>query len=203
MLNKKHLILDAMGVVFVNEDDIEELLIPFLKERYYFNVDKLRELYYTQVSVGKISSHEFFGQLGIPDIERAYLNACLRIDTDFLKVARELGNRYTLSMVSNDVSEWSSYLRNKFNLGAIFSDFVISGDVGLRKPDIRIYDVFLERMNARADECIFIDNSLKNLEPASDLGMTTIYFRRSKSNYDFNPDFIVSNFIELRDLLLK
>ena len=57
----RNLVLDAMGVVFINEDDVEELLIPFLGRRFdSFNVETLRDFYYNHVSLGKISSKAFF-----------------------------------------------------------------------------------------------------------------------------------------------
>ena len=86
---KKYLVLDSMGVVFINEDDVEELFIPFLKKRFKnLNVEKLRSLYYNLVSLGKISSKEFFKRLYLPNIEREYLDKCLRIDPDFKVVGR-------------------------------------------------------------------------------------------------------------------
>lgn len=198
------LILDAMGVVFINEDDIEELLIPFLRKRFsYLDVEKLRDLYYNQVSLGKISSKEFFKTLNIPNIEEEYLDECLQIDPTFISVAEVLSGQYVLSMFSNDVSEWSLYLRRKFQLNKFFSKYIVSGDFGLRKPDPKFYVKLLEEIDARGEQCIFVDNSLKNLEPASKLGITTIHFKRSESDCKYKPDFMVRNFVELKELLLS
>jgi putative hydrolase of the HAD superfamily len=207
-MKKKSLVLDAMGVVFVKEDEtriggnVDELLIPFLRRRYdYLDVAKLKGLYYDQVSLGRISSKEFFRLLGLPDVAFVYLDECLKIDSDFLAVGRDLCEKYVLVMFSNDVSEWSLYLRRKFKLDTFFSKYIISGDVGLRKPNPRIYQVLLEQLEVSAKECVFVDNSLKNLEPASKLGMTTVYFKRSEFNYQYKPDFVLKDFFELKRLL--
>ena len=200
---KRFLVLDAMGVVFINEDDVEELLIPFLKKRYsHLDVEKLRDLYYTQVSLGKISSKEFFRALNIPDAGNEYLDECLSIDPDFLNVAEDLRAGYVLVMFSNDVSEWSFYLRRKYRLDRFFSKYIISGDVELRKPNLRIYQRLLNELDAKGERCMLVDNSLRNLEPALKLGISTIHFERSKSNYGFKPHFRVKDFLELRELLL-
>lgn len=204
VIRKRYLALDAMGVVFINEDDIEELLIPFLKKRYdYLDVEKLRHLYYDQLSLGKISSKEFFTILNIPNIEKEYLDTCLILDPDFLSVAKDLCEKYVLTMFSNDVSEWSLYLRRKYELDKYFSKYVISGDVGIRKPDLKIYQRLLEELDIQGKKCIFVDNSPKNLEPASKMDITTVHFKRSESDYRYKPDFVVKDFFELKELLLK
>ena len=193
-----------MGVVFINEDDVEELLIPFLKKRYNsLNVEKLRDLYYEQLSLGRISSKKFFRILNIPNIEKEYLDKCLTLDPDFLDVAKDLREKYVLAMFSNDVSEWSLYLRRKYELDKYFSKYIISGDVGIRKPDPKIYQRLLEELDIQGKQCILVDNSTKNLEPASKMGITTVHFKRSKSNYRYKPDFVIKNFFELKELLLK
>jgi putative hydrolase of the HAD superfamily len=203
MKAKKWLVLDAMGVVFVNEDDVEELLIPFLKKKVCnLDVKKLKDYYYNHASLGKISSKEFFKQLNVPDVEKEYLDECLQIDPDFLSVAGELKENYVLALFSNDVSEWSKYLRQKYDLVRFFSKYVISGDVGLKKPAPRFYKKLLEEIGANGEQCIFVDDSLRNLEPALKYGITTVHFQRSKPNFKYGPDYIVKDFFELRDLLL-
>lgn len=199
---KKVLTLDAMGVVFIEEDDVEELLIPFLRKRFdYLDVEKLRDLYYNQASLGKMSSKEFFRALNIPDVGEEYLDKCLKIDPDFLRVAVNLREKYVLVMFSNDVSEWSSYLRRKHGLDRLFSGYMISGDLGLRKPDPDVYLRLLKELEAKGEQCVLVDNSLRNLEPASRLGITTIHFERSKSDSTYKPDYLVRDFFELERLL--
>ena len=198
------MILDAWGVIFVHEDDVEELLIPFLRERFpQLDTDLLRDLYYNQVSLGKISSEQFFTKLGLPNVTNAYLNESVQIDPDFYRIVKDLKDKYMLAMCSNDVSEWSQFLRDKFKLDAYFSHFCISGDVGVRKPDPNIYKTLLEELQISSDQCIFVDNSLRNLESATQIGMTTIHFKRSLSHYTYTPDFTVQNFIELKNILFN
>ena len=81
----RRLVLDAMGVVFIHEDDVEELLIPFLQRRFeYLDVERLRDLYYHQVSLGKISSNEFFSILNVPDLAEEYLDECFEQQNEIL-----------------------------------------------------------------------------------------------------------------------
>lgn len=203
MLREKYLLLDAMGVIFLNEDDIEELFIPYVIKRFPdIDIDKLNELYYEKLSTGIISSSEFFRLLGIPNIEHKYLDMCLKLDPEFKKVIYSLSKKYELSMLSNDVSEWSLFLRNKFGLNQYFENYIISGDVNLRKPDIMIFEKTLEILDTNGDSCIFVDNSLENLEMSNKVGMITIHFKRSESNCHYIPDYTVKTFLELKKLII-
>jgi len=199
----QHLILDAMGVVFVNEDDLEELLIPYLSKRFDFDKNLLRDLYFNELSLGKISSDEFFSRLQIPNVEEEYLSTSIRIDDEFLSVAERLTERFEISMLSNYVSEWSLFLKEMHNLERYFKNFIVSGDVGCRKPDKEMYEITLDILHAKADDCILVDNFLKNLKPASEIGFKTIFFQRSEQKTDYTPDFTVKSFKVLTEILLQ
>ncbi len=54
---------------------------------------------------------------------------------------------------------------------------IVSCDVGVRKPNPKIYKVVLKKLNLSAKECVFIDNQIWNLKPAEKLGMKTILFK--------------------------
>ncbi|MCV0425584.1 MAG: HAD family phosphatase [Roseibium sp.] len=58
-----------------------------------------------------------------------------------------------------------------------FRDIVVSAEEKLIKPDSRIYEVLLQRNGLEAETCLFIDDSLKNVEAARDLGMTAHHFK--------------------------
>jgi 2-haloacid dehalogenase len=57
-----------------------------------------------------------------------------------------------------------------------FRDIVVSGDEKLIKPDPAIYEVLLSRHGLNASECLFIDDSLKNVRGAEAVGMKAHHF---------------------------
>ena len=57
----------------------------------------------------------------------------------------------------------------------LFDGVVISGEVGIRKPDPRIYAMGAEAIDLRPDQCVFVDDLPGNLKPARELGMATIH----------------------------
>jgi putative hydrolase of the HAD superfamily len=192
-------VFDAMGVTFVEGDDVSNLLIPFVaRECGCTNGDAIRQLY-LPASLGQISSQEFWTRIRCtyPASEREYLNTQLTLDPDFVAVAERLKKRYVLAMLSNDVSEWSAYLRRRFALDRLFSSVVISGDHGFRKPDRRLYHVLLRSLSVAPHQCVFVDDQPRNLETAAQLGMHTVCRLRN----DRNPPTYERAIESLSDLL--
>lgn len=62
----------------------------------------------------------------------------------------------------------------------LFRPIIISCDVGLRKPNPKIYKLTLKKLKIPAKQTIFIDNQQWNMTPAKKLGMKTILFKDNK-----------------------
>jgi putative hydrolase of the HAD superfamily len=78
--------------------------------------------------------------------------------------------------LSHDVSEWARTLRERFDLHRFIDGFVISGDVGARKPDAAIFEHLLARMGVKADNVVLVDDRPRNLDAAAAFGFQTILF---------------------------
>jgi epoxide hydrolase-like predicted phosphatase len=63
----------------------------------------------------------------------------------------------------------------------IFDETVISGDVGLHKPQPEIYVLACERLSVEPADCVFVDDLRENVEGAEAVGMTAILHRDSKA----------------------
>ncbi len=199
------IIFDMMGIIFEVSDDVKNLLVPFIQRRdRSVSSEKINELY-RKASLGEISSHDFWSQLGFeseyPDIEKDYLDRCWRLDPEFMNMARFLKESYSLAVLSNDVKEWSSCLRSKFGLDELFKVVVISGEVGYRKPDREIYTILLDRIHDSPSSCLLIDDRSKNLRTASQLGMKTIKFLREERVDDLSVNFEITSFSQLPEIV--
>ena len=64
---------------------------------------------------------------------------------------------------------------------AAFSGLVLSGDVGINKPDPRIYAILCERHALEPAACVFIDDSQRNVQAARDHGMAAVHFTDAAS----------------------
>jgi putative hydrolase of the HAD superfamily len=68
----------------------------------------------------------------------------------------------------------NSWRRSDYDMDDAFDAIVLSQQLGIRKPDRRIYETALERAELPASRCVFVDDLGANLKPARALGMTTI-----------------------------
>ena len=83
---------------------------------------------------------------------------------------------YPLYGLSNWAQEKFDLIRPKYDFFECFDDILISSTVNLVKPDPRIFEIFLARIDRRAEECLYIDDSAVNAATAERLGFTTIRF---------------------------
>jgi len=83
---------------------------------------------------------------------------------------------YRLYGLTNWSAEKFSIVRRKYNIFDLFEDIVVSGEVKLIKPDPAIFHLLLNKINLRPEECLMIDDSLKNIEVARKMGFLTHHF---------------------------
>jgi putative hydrolase of the HAD superfamily len=91
---------------------------------------------------------------------------------DGVRTARRAGVR--TAMLSNS---WGQDRYDTAQLGELFDTLVISGEVGVRKPDPAIYELAAERLGLEPEACVFVDDLPGNLKPALALGMATVLHR--------------------------
>jgi HAD superfamily hydrolase (TIGR01509 family) len=78
--------------------------------------------------------------------------------------------------LSNFAHETFALAERKHDFLSEFDDRIISGHVGLVKPDAGIYEILFKRAGRRAGELLFIDDSPANVHASEALGMPAIHF---------------------------
>ncbi len=95
-----------------------------------------------------------------------------------IELMRELKTSgYRMAMLTNNVREWEPLWRSMLPVDEIFEIVVDSGFVGARKPEARIYELTLERIEMSAEACLFVDDVAHNCEGAQRAGMSAVHFR--------------------------
>lgn len=189
MSNITTIIFDMYGVIL---EESKGNFIPYTYNHFdeseyeritrLFRVEKL----FTKAGSGEIDSDTFLSMLGFTDTEyhmRDYIENHLTLDAGFIPFAERFAGQYDFVLLSNDVSEWSAYITKFHGLDKYFSHKIVSGDVKCRKPDRKIYELTLERIGKKPEECLFIDNTAQNLLVAQELGIVPIMFDRDKEEY--------------------
>jgi len=116
-------------------------------------------------------------------------------------VLKQLRRKYKLGLISNFAySSCVTTTLERFDLAKFFDAILISGDVGWRKPNPRIFQKALESLGIGASETVFIgDSVLFDVEGPKKMGMKTVLMRKSSTEgkKTGNPDAMISGLDEL------
>lgn len=95
---------------------------------------------------------------------------------NMLNLLEKLKQNYRLAALTTVGREALDFKREKWKLDNYFEVIVSSGYSGLIKPDIRIYELVVKKLDVDPNQCLFIDDKEINLPPANKIGMRTILF---------------------------
>jgi 2-haloacid dehalogenase len=93
---------------------------------------------------------------------------------DILAQLKEAG--WPLYGLTNWSHEKFPIALERFDFFTLFNGIVVSGAERLTKPNPKIYETLLERYGLTPQTCVFIDDSLPNVEAAKRLGMHALRF---------------------------
>jgi epoxide hydrolase-like predicted phosphatase len=140
----------------------------------------LRELERGEIDEDAFSVR-FGPMLGVADHEGLVdrLFAGMRPDEPMLEaVRRARAEGVRTGLISNS---WGSGRYDRDALPELFDAVVISGEVGLHKPEPEIFRLAAERVGVPADRCVFVDDLKENCAGAEALGMTAVLHRGADS----------------------
>jgi HAD superfamily hydrolase (TIGR01509 family) len=98
-------------------------------------------------------------------------------DTELLAYIKELRGSYKTAVLSNANT---GVLERRIGLdwlAASFDEVVVSAEVGMTKPDERIYTYTLQKLGVAANQAIFVDDREVFLGAAREVGMQTILYQ--------------------------
>lgn len=199
MKKTKAIILDMYGVIVKQTGDD---FVPYVQQT--FPNLKPEEIYrpWFKADVGALTSLQVWEEIGfkgnLEQIEKEYLDT-IELNDGFLEFIEAVSKRYKLAIISNDSSRWSKYLREKFDINKYFDVISISGDLKIQKPDPRIFELTVEKLGVRAEECLYVDDRRRNLGAAQSLGMKAVMLNSRKVAHEGAT---VNDFVELAEMVL-
>ena len=155
-----------------------EGLDPHLVATHFRSNPEARQLLF-DLEVGTLTEEEFEPRfaavIGVTEpaslIDRLF--GGMRTDhamMNAVRAAKDAGVR--TGLISNS---WGKGRYDRSQFPALFDGVVISGEVGVRKPDPRIYELGAEAIGLEPAACVFVDDLGANLKPARELGMATVH----------------------------
>ena len=100
-----------------------------------------------------------------------------RLDTVLIEFLRSLRLQRRIGLISNAWSGLRDYI-TRSDFADVFDELVISAEVGLVKPDPRIYHLALDRLAVAPEESLFLDDMPANVQAALSIGMKAVQFIR-------------------------
>jgi putative hydrolase of the HAD superfamily len=150
---------------------------------------------------GKISEDEFIAevlktcpQIGTKEYLKEHIRANFREIEGTREIIIELKKLgYKMAILSIHGREWVDYLEKKFNFHKLFDVHSFSYNEGVSKPHPTAFQRVLQKLNAKPEECLFIDDNKENIAAAEALGIKSILFTNAADLQD-NLRHIISNF---------
>jgi putative hydrolase of the HAD superfamily len=92
------------------------------------------------------------------------------------RIRRLRSDGLKVGLLTNNVKEFGSAWRSTFPVDELFEVVVDSSEVGMRKPDPRIYLLTCKRLGVPPTASVFIDDNRDNVEAARAVGIEAIHF---------------------------
>ncbi|NLP11927.1 HAD family phosphatase [bacterium] len=173
--------------------DCMHLKFPLLAAKYGLELADLqqtRKKYRPLADAGKISDPEFW-QLCLQDLGIKAQPEDWQLDSCYQEVPGVRGivlalkaQGHRLAIISDDSREMAENRRRRWGYDGVFDRVIISSDLGITKPDERIFLHALKTMQSQPAESLFIDNLEYNLQGAARVGMRTLLFTNADQLQD-------------------
>lgn len=183
----KNIVLDMGNVLLDYDPDvIMTKLFEHEADRKLIEKELFRGPEWEQGDLGIITNAERFAGVSkrVPERLHDLLRRCIAEwdicmlpipgAKEFCDYIKEKG--YGVYILSNACERFYHYFPKYFPL-EFFDGIVVSSDVHMIKPDIRIYEYLLCKYELKGEECLFIDDREDNVQGAQAAGMNACVFK--------------------------
>ncbi len=127
---------------------------------------------------------------------------------DSKEVLQRLSQKYKIGILANQDFGTEQRLTD-FNVHQYINLVIASAEEGVAKPDLRIFQIALDRANCKPEEAVMIGDRIDNdIIPANKIGMTTVWIKQGFGSYaepktaEEQPDYIVNSLAEITELFM-
>jgi putative hydrolase of the HAD superfamily len=111
--------------------------------------------------------------------------SCDRFDEDLYAFTMAARPRLKVALLSNAFLETRASLQRRWpHFFNMFDCSGFSAEVGMVKPDPRIYQLVLDQLGVPARAAIFVDDFIKNILGAQAVGLRGVHFKNAQQAMD-------------------
>jgi len=218
----KAVVFDVGGTLIDPNKKVRQEMFEKVFRKYKFNVKDYKEFWLkvleiaADANVGKIKNSKTFWEAVfeknldkkiVEELDDAYLKPKKLYD-DVVTALEKLRKKEVLAVVSNANVYWFYPPFKKFKLEKFFDVVVVSAEVGVKKPNKKIFELALRKLKVKPHEAIYVGNDLiADVYGAKKAGLKTVLIVRKKEvleeveAFGVKPDFVVYNLYQLEGVL--
>lgn len=183
------IVLDIGGVILRTEDragrqtlEVKYNLPPGGSEALVFDSQPA-----AQSTIGKVGPDQIWQNIGVElnltpaELEDFKQNFWLgdHIDIELIRYLENQRGKVTTALLSNAWVGMREILSDHYQIveGETVDHILISAELGVAKPDPRIYHILARTVNCQFDKILFVDDFIENIDAANELGIQTIHYQ--------------------------
>jgi len=184
-----------LGGVFIHVE--MDKVFASLAKKFSLSEEAMRESVLDPVLLdlyqrGKISSKAFYRQIrdklghsfSFMSFYRAWVNI-FTPNTEMIAFLHTIRPHFKLILLSNTNVLHIQFLERHYSFLQLFDHRIYSCDTGFLKPEPPMYQMAIEKANASPKECLFVDDTMANVEGAQRFGMQGFHFTDNTSFFQF------------------
>jgi len=188
----KTILFDVGGVLFTPLDDtaVNQRREKLARQLGYENADQMWNRFFTgseweMAKTGGWTDAQMWSALlslhGISDLrgQQQFLDQLFQdvgLKADMRRLILELHGRFKLSILSNASDRLDHILNEQMKIARYFDVIINSHFIGVAKPERKAYEITLKRLGDEPGQVLFIDDQLRNIEAAGQLGIPGYVF---------------------------
>ena len=206
-MKKCKAIIFDLGAVILNinyQNTIDEFTKLGVTNAATFYSKKVQTNLFNQIETGMISSNEFLTALqketknaNINQVEKAWNSMLLDLPEERVKLIKKLKNNHSIYLLSNTnaihIDAFKKQLghKNWLSFCELFDKMYLSHELGLRKPDVKIFEYILKEQKLKAEEVFFIDDSPQHIAGAKKIGIHCHHLLDDENIITLFPDIVL------------
>jgi HAD superfamily hydrolase (TIGR01509 family) len=206
-MKKCKAIIFDLGAVILNinyQNTIDKFTKLGVNNAATFYSKKVQTNLFNQIETGMISSNEFLKALqketknaNINQVEKAWNAMLLDLPEERIQLIEKLKNNYSIYLLSNtnaihiDAIKKQLGKRKWLAFCKLFDKMYLSHELGLRKPDVKIFEYILNEQKLKAEEVFFIDDSPQHIASAKKIGIHCHHLLDDENIITLFPDIIL------------